>query len=255
MMKRVNFLVCCLLFSLVWLLPAQAQQAENEGVARVAIITPKDGHDDALIKAITDYHHWIANFEGHHRYTWYEVVTGPDTGTYIARSGGHNWADFDVEYDWQKEAGEVFARNVAPHIQQAQVMMTKDMREYSRWPESFDGYTHFQVENWYIHNGQGGKFRRGLKKIVDTLNAANVDFYWTFIEVVSGGHGNQIQLVGFNKGWSDMTETEPSFYDIMSEALGGQEAFDTFMSDWSATFKTGHNWMVERMPEASDYGK
>ena len=70
MTKKTNLLFCCLLFGLCWLLPAQAQDQDNEGIARVALITPKEGHDDVLIKAITDYHHWIANFEGHHVYSW-----------------------------------------------------------------------------------------------------------------------------------------------------------------------------------------
>ena len=33
------------------------------------------------------------------------------------------------------------------------------------------------------------------------------------------------------------------------------EQFEAFMNDWGSTFKTGQNWMVELMPEASDYGK
>lgn len=255
MTRKINYLTCCLLLCLVWLLPAQAQDNENEGIARVALITPKEGHEETLVKAITDYHHWIANFEGHHEYQWYEIMTGPDTGKYIARTGGHNWADFDAQYDWEKEAGDVFAKNVAPHIQHAQMHMTEEMKEFSHWPESFEGYTHYQVENWYIHNGQGRKFRQGLKKIVDTLKAANYDSYWGFFSVESGAHGNQIQLVSANRGWSGMSDKDPSFYKIMSEALGGEEAFNSFMSDWSATFKTGRNQMVKFMPEASDYGK
>jgi hypothetical protein len=40
----------------------------------------------------------------------------------------------------------------------------------------------------------------------------------------------------------------------VSAALGGAEEFDTFMSDWGATFKEGYSRTVRRMPEASDYG-
>jgi len=243
-----------LLTALLWLMPAQAQETETEGVATVVLITAKDGHDEALIKGITDYHHWVANFDGHMKYTWYEILTGPDTGKYIARSGNHNWADFDAEYEWQEEAGEVFERNVAPHIASAERTMTEEMDEFSHWPESFEGYTHFQVEDWYIRNGQYGKFRRGLKKVVDTLKAGNFPNYWGFFSVESGGHGNQISLVTANRGWSDFTDTEPSFFDLMSEALGGPEEFDTFMSDWGSTFKSGSSRMVRLMPEASDYG-
>jgi hypothetical protein len=40
----------------------------------------------------------------------------------------------------------------------------------------------------------------------------------------------------------------------MTEALGGEEEFNNFMSEWGATFKTGQNHMVRYMPGASDYG-
>ncbi|MDH3788718.1 MAG: hypothetical protein OES53_09150 [Xanthomonadales bacterium] len=238
---------------LFWLLPAQAQ--ETDGVASGVLITPKAGHEETLITAITEYHHWIAQFEGHMEYTWYEILTGPHTGKYMARSGNHNWADFDAEYDWQEESGKVFASNIAPHIESMHRTMTEEMREYSHWPESFDGYTHFTVENWYIKNGHGRKFRTHLKKIVETLKANGFKNYWGFFDVVTGGHGGQVQLVSANKGWADMADTDPSFYDIMSKELGGDEAFNAFMSEWGATFKSGANWTVKRMPEASDYGK
>jgi hypothetical protein len=255
MNKKINLLLCCLAITVLGMLPAQAQEADNEGIAREVHITPKEGHDEALIEAITEYHLWVAKFEGHHEYRWYKILTGPDTGNYIARTPNHNWADFDAEHEWQKEAGEVFDKNVAPHIQNMEMRMTKEMREFNHWPESFDDYTHFQVENWYIHNGQNGKFRRGLKKIVDTLKAADYPYHWGFFSIQSGAQGNQVQIVGAHKGWSDMSETDPSFYDVMSAELGGQEAFDAFMSEWSATFKTGSNQMVRYMPGASDYGK
>jgi len=251
---KSKLILLSFLASLFWLIPAQAEDDGNEGIARVAVITAKDGHDKSLIKAITDYHHWVANFDGHHKYSWYSVETGPDTGKYIARTGGHNWADFDADFDWQKEAGEVFEKNVAPHIEKAEIYFTKDMADVSNWPESFEGYTHFTVEDWYIKNGQYGKFRASLKKIVDTLKAGGTPNHWGFQSIESGGHGGQIRLVGANKGWGDMSDKDPSFFKIMSEALGGEEQFHAFMSDFGASFKVGRNWTVKRMPEASDYG-
>ena len=133
--------------------------------------------------------------------------------------------------------------------------MTEEMADFSHWPESFDGYTHFWVERLVHKNGQNGKFRRGLKKIVEhskpvTIRVTGASFPW-----LQADHGGQIQLVTANKGWADMADEDPSFYDLMSKELGGAEEFDKFMADWGSTFKSGQNWTVERMPEASDYGK
>lgn len=255
MLHTIRSIMLVLLASLCCASPALAQENPSEGIARVVLITPKEGHRETLVKAITEYHHWIANFEGHHVYQWYEIQTGPDSGKYIARSAGHNWADFDAEPDWMAEADEAFATNVAPHVQDADVWFTQDMPEFSHWPESFEGYTHFFVEDWYVRNGQYGNFRRGLQRISEALKAGGFGAYWGFYSVESGGKGGQIQLVTANKGWADMAESEPTFFAILSEALGGPEAFDAFMSDWGSSFEVGTNRMVELMPEASDYGQ
>jgi len=252
MKNRIKWVVLSALVGIFWFMPAQAQ--DNDGVATVVMITAKAGHEKNLVEAITDYHHMVAKFDGHMEYTWYEILTGPDTGKYIARSGGHNWSEFDAEYDWEEKADEAFAANVAPHIESANRSMTTDMDEFSHWPESFDGYTHFHVQDWYVKGGHYSKFRRGLKQIVDTLTAGNFPGYWGFHSVVSGGHGNHINLVTAHKGWSDMADKDPSFFDLMSKSLGGEEEFDAFMADWGSTFKEGRSQMVRRMPEASDYG-
>jgi hypothetical protein len=129
------------------------------------------------------------------------------------------------------------------------------MTEFSHWPESFDGYTHFSITDCHVKNGHYSKFRRGLKQIVDTLKAGGFKNHWGFFSVESGGYGNQIRIASANRGWSDMADEEPSFAKLMSESLGGQEEFDAFMSDWSSTFTTGLNQTIVRMPDASDYGK
>ena len=252
MKNRIRTAVFGFLLGLFMLVPLQA--GANDGIATLVMITPKEGHDEALIKAITDYHHWVAQFEGHFEYTWYEILTGPHTGKYAARSGGHDWADFDAEYEWQKEANEVFERNVAPHIDHITNQLTEEMDEFMHWPESWEGYSHFWIQDWYVKSGQFSKFRRGLKQIVDTLKAGGFPGHFGFYSVVSGGHGGQIRLVTAHKGWSDMVDKEPTFFQIMSESLGGEEEFEAFMSDWGSTFKDGPNWTVKRMPEASDYG-
>jgi hypothetical protein len=254
MTYKIKLLVLTTLLSLITIVPVQAAEEENDGIAQIVLITPKAGQEEALVKAITDYHHWVADKQGHWTYTWYEILTGPDTGKYIARSGNHNWSDFDVEYDWQEEANQMFVANVAPLIENVQTTITENMDDFGHWPEDFSGYTHFQVQQWYVKNGRYGQFRKGLKKIVDTLKAANFPNHFGFVSVESGGYGGQISLVSPKKGWSDMVDKDPSFFDIMTKELGGEEEFGKFMSEWGDTFKSGRNHMVKYMPGASDYG-
>jgi len=233
---------------------AVAQDAEeNDGLARVALITAKDGQAKALEEAIVKYHHFMGTKEGAMRYNWYSIVTGEDTGKYIARTGSHNWADFDAEHDWDDESAAKFASMVQPHIASVVVTYTKNDKELGIWPDSLEGYEYYSVTRWHILPGQGTAFREGLKKIDATLKANGFPSYYAFINTVSGGHGNTITLVSPKKNFADMAPKEPSFMEIMNKAMGEEET-KALMDDWGKTFKSGDNFLLHYMAEQSDYG-
>ena len=233
---------------------AIAQEEEtNDGLAHVVMITPKEGHAQALEEAITKYHHYMGDKEGARRYQWYAIVTGPDVGKYLARSGNHNWADFDAEHDWSKEAGEKFRNEVRPHIADMDITITKTNDEIGIWPDSIEGYKYFSVTQWHIHPGHGSAFNEGLKKIDAALKEGDWPSYYAFINTVSGGSGNSVTLVSPRKSYADMAPKEPGFMDIMNKAMGEEET-DAFMAEWSKTWKGGQNQLIMYRADLSDYG-
>ena len=233
---------------------AVAQDEEkNDGLARVALITAKDGHGKALEEAIVKYHHFMGKKEGAFRYQWYSIETGQDSGKYIARSGGHNWADFDAEHDWDEEAGAKFAELVQPHIANAVVTITKNDDELGIWPDSLEGYEYYSATRWHINPGHYDAFSEGLKKIDGILKAGGFPGYYTFIDTVSGGDGNSVMLVSPRKNFADMAPKEPTFMEIMGKAMGEEET-KAFMADWGTTYKSGQNMLLRHMAEQSDYG-
>ena len=220
---------------------AVAQDKEkNDGLAQVVLITAKDGQNKALEEAITKYHHYMAGKKGAWRYRWYSIETGSDTGKYIARSGDHNWADFDAEHDWDDEAGAKFASLVEPHVANMEVTIMRADDELGIWPENMDGYQYFSITWWHIKSGQNKAFNEGLKKIDATLKAGDWPDFYAFAYPVSGGHGNSMILVSPSKSYADMAPKEPSFIDVMNKALGEEET-QAFLADWGPTSKSGDN--------------
>ena len=233
---------------------AVAQDEEkNDGLARVVFITAEDGHEKALEEAITAYHHSMGDKEGAWRYQWFSVLTGPNTGKYIARSGDHNWADFDAVHDWDEEAGARFAKDVQPHIAEATIMITKRDDELGMWPESMEGYGYFSITNWHVKQGQNNAFNEGLKKINETLKDGGWPNYYAFAYPVSGGKGNQVIIVSPRKNFADMAPKEPKFIDIMNKAMGEEET-KAFLAEWSQTYHVGQNSLLKHRPKLSDYG-
>lgn len=233
--------------------PVFAEEEKSENLARVVMITPKKGHEDALEEAITEYHHYMGDKKGAWRYNWYSILTGPDAGKYLARSGGHSWADFDAEHDWDKKAGEKFNAEVWPHIEDADIYITQTDDEIGKWPDNMDGYQYYSVTDWHIMPGKGWEFNEGLKKIDAILKDSEWPNYYAFIYEVSGGYGNAVKLVSPRKNFADMAPKEPAFMDIMQKAMGEEEA-RAFMTNWSKTYKSGQNMLLKWEPKLSDYG-
>ena len=254
MHKRFSIALACTLFALAWIMPLQAQEEENDGAANMVYITPKAGQGAALEAAIRDYHLWMGDKEGHWEYNWYAIETGPHTGKYVAYSGGHNWAEFDATYDWEEESNAKFMADVMPLVESFDRRVMQDMDDFAYYPEDWDGYTLFQLNHWYVNPGQNNAFREGLTKIHAALSEGNYEQHFGFQDFVSGGKGNEILLVLPMKGYADFADNDPSFFDLVSEAMGGPEAFQAFMAEWGATYKTGHSYLVRYLPEASDYG-
>lgn len=228
-------------------------EEKNDGLARVVFITAEDGHEKALEEAITAYHHAMADKEGAWRYEWFSVLTGPNTGKYIARSGGHNWADFDVEHDWDEKAGAMFAKDVQPHIAEATIMITETDDELGMWPESMKGYDYFSITNWHVKQGHNNAFNEGLKKINEALKDGGWPNYYAFAYPVSGGKGNQVMIVSPRKNFADMAPKEPKFIDIMNKAMGEEET-KAFLAEWSQTYYVGQNSLLKYRPKLSNYG-
>jgi hypothetical protein len=253
LIKRALMLIASLtLFAFMSTTVAQDQQ-ENDGLAQVVLITAKDGQELALEKAITNYHHYMADKEGAFRFQWYSVITGPDTGTYVARSGSHNWEDFDATHDWDEAAGDKFLSEVQPYIESADFRITRTDKDLGIWPDSIKGYQYFLITDWYIKSGQIGAFNKGLKKIDGILKEGGWSNYYSFVHTVSGGKGNQITLVSPRKSYADMAPKEPSFIQAMNKALGEEEAA-AFLAKWGPSYYPGQNRMLKYRPKLSDYG-
>jgi len=191
------------------------------------------------------------------RWQWFSIITGPDTGSFIARSGDHNWADFDArdaKKDWSEAAGAKFSTEVQPHIADLDVSITRPDKDLGMWPESMEGYKYFSITHWYIKQGQGRAFNEGLKKIDGYLKDSEWANYYAFIYNVSGGYDNSITLVSPRKNYADMAPKEPKFIDVMNKAMGEEEA-QAFLAEWSQTYKAGENYLIAYRPKLSDYGQ
>ena len=242
------------LLALAFCLPALAQDGEkNDNMAIVWVFDIKDDQEDAFEEAVKAFHRdFMADKEGAFHWDWYNVLTGPNTGRYIARSGGHNWADLDAEYDWEDEVDAYIEANISPYIDHAERYMSVGDNDIHNYPEDWSNMRYINLEEWHVSNGMGRKFNEGLKTIHGHLKEGDFPVYYAFSYNASGGKGNTVTLATFHENWASMAEPSPSFGEIMVEAMG-EEEFQSFIADWSSTFKTGRTWTVVHRQDLSHF--
>lgn len=217
----------------------QAQDDEqNADVAVLWSVTAVDGKDAEFEAAVRGFHEFLADKEGHFNWQWYSVLTGENTGSYLARSGGHDWADMDVEHDWDDAVNVYFEENLSPLIESATRSITVGEDEVVNWPESLDDYNYFRVTNWQVKQGKGDEFDTNLKKIHEALQEGSWGGYYYFAYNNSGARSGSMALVTPHKNWADMAEIEPGFFSVISSVLGEEETVAT-LAALNETYKAG----------------
>ncbi len=236
-------------------LPAHAQTTDgDEGISIVVQIEPRLDHEQALEDGVHAYHQWIAGREGAMRYQWYTILSGPDSTHYLARSGEHDWADFDQPLDWRSEGAQKFAELIRPHVQDVHVWYLADEKQWGAWPDSMEEYPLINVTHWHVHAGQVEAFRKGLARIDRILKDGGFPMYYRVSRVVSGSEGYHVVVVSPRRNFADMSPKDPNFMDILTQAMGDRKKVDVFMADWNQTYRTGQSYLIQYNARLSDYG-
>jgi len=231
-------------------LPALAQDAPGDGIATAWHIEVAEGQREAFEAKVKEFNAFLADKEGAWEWSFFSVLTGPDTGDYIVRSGSHDWADFDVEQDWEDEADAWFDENLAPLVGSMTRTMTRADPQVQAWPKEEVEFRYFNVRHWYVNNGHAAAFQEGLRKVHGHLrDGAYPGFYGAWYSV-SGLPGNLVMLVSAHRNWADMAEPTPSFDEVMLKAMT-EEELGEFWRTWGKTYETGETFTVAYRPDLS----
>ena len=234
-------------------MPAIAQDDDSDDVAIVLHFQIKDGQEDAFMDAVKTFHRdFMADKEGAFHWDWYRIITGEDTGDFVARSGGHNWSDMDAENDWEDEVDDYIEANISGYVEDMQRYLTVTNDEVHNYPDDWSNLRFITLEDWHIKPGKGRQFNEGLETIHGHLMEGDFPVHYGFAYNVSGGYGNTVTLATFHDSWASMADPEPSFGEIMTEAMGEEEMAE-FMSGWSETYKPGKSRMMVYLRNLSHF--
>ena len=238
-----KFITLAIFFCLVLAaLPALAQDEEPGTLWQEFFVTAKPGHEqqfEAGYKAHAEWHRANDSWTWH---TW-QVVNGKHLGQYIARTGGHHWADFDGRENMNEADGKHFNEYVLPHVQSTSSRIVQDMLTISKWPEG-DMPPLVNVITFHVKYGADQEFVHAISQISEAIEKSNwptTGYAW--LTVVNGGRTPTYILALPHSSWADMAEPEKSIWAMLEEVYG-KEGAGKIMGTFSKTVESETSFIV-----------
>ena len=185
---------------------------------------------------------------------WYQQMIGKDPGTYMVRSSGHSWADFDRDMggEFDEVAGNHWNATVQPLVEEVWNLIDQEDSELSRLPENMDPYTLFNVSVFYLKPDQIMAFSEAVGKYKQVILDHDFPFYWVVQSAVAGADGPAMALVGFAERWADMAE-DPAMEAALVETYGEDGAQELFQQFYGS-FHYFENYIGMLRPDLSGGG-
>ena len=161
----------------------------------------------------------------------FRVVLGDSLNVVQYRTCCHEWADFDSfdAEDVEKGLGENWSENVGQYVDHYHHYIESADWENSYWPdEGVDG-PYYGVTTWTIKQGSGpasGQARVKLSELAKEHGWARDGIEWLWLSREAGKPVTM--LVSSYANFSEMAPQEQSFFELLSEKMGAEEAGAVF---------------------------
>ncbi len=153
----------------------------------------------------------------------WQVVTGDQVGSYIIRTGGHTWADFDHEATIPGDR-EDLAANVSPYMSSVAAAITEWDAEISRWPPDLPMPKLVEVTVYHLKPGAWRDFYMAVKKVHVAIGEKKLPMHYGWEWTVSGGHGTEITLAIPHATWADFKGPGSTLWKAVEEVYSETEA-------------------------------
>lgn len=250
-MKRFIFaLVCVSLMATPSAFADSHEEAPNLADTWYVIVQP--GHYDEFEDALKA--HLAVRAEAGDPREWhtFSPVIGKHLRHYVIRACCYHWADQDSYVAWSMQNTAVsddWDNNVDPHVADYRHHLAALDFENSHWPDDAPDYDYFGVTRWTPKQGSGGTMNAAVEEISSLAKKANWPRYWSWSNQI-GGSPNLTLVSPFNN-YADMAPPSPSFFERMSQELGGDEAASEMFQRFSSNFEDSTYTVYVHRPDLS----
>ncbi|HEX7914816.1 hypothetical protein [Rudaea sp.] len=246
-------LLLALLFALCGSYASAAEKAAAKPTGNIAerwVVWPKAGQEKAFEAAIKEYVAWRKKSGDPFHWVGYQPLVGTDLTFYVFRSDEHQWKDFDAEDAWNTKVkeDEAYDKMLSQYVAKVQHFYEETDAAHSHMVGNPGDYKYFQVLTRNLKSGAGGDARASIAKIHKALQ----DQKWPYPYRLAWGIGGKDswKLIIPLKSYADMADPTPSVREVLTKALGADDAAAT-LKQYGSSFEFVDDSIFVARPDLS----
>jgi hypothetical protein len=229
---------------------AVAQAAPPASVCEIHVNKPKPGMTSQYEQGRTKHMAWHKSQND--SWTWHvwEITTGPDTGSYLVSSCGHEWKDFDGRDKFNLADSVDANANMGPSLASSTMSYYVLRADLSAPMAAGPTPPYLSVTHFFLKPEGALDFFDGAKKVGAALTKTGTPSPPTeWYSLVNGGRGPELVLAQARKSIGDLAGPAKTLDQIMQEAYGAEGA--TTMSAIRKAYYSAVSELLQLRPELS----
>jgi hypothetical protein len=184
-------------------------------------------------------------------FVW-EVLSGPETGTYVVGRLNQHWADFDKPPIPDQADLEEYQKVVGNYVESIVARYYEYMPKISNPPGNMTPPKFDEIVTFHVRFGRGSDFHSAISRIYDAAEKTKWPVQFEWYELVSGGNTGTFVLVLPRNSWADFGEKPDvkPFRDMLKEAFGQAEA-DSIVDRIDHSVQSETTEIIQFRPELS----
>ena len=178
----------------------------------------------------------------------WQVITGPDSGTYCTGSFGHNWEDFDNPGVPADANLADIAATFGPFVREHELTFWTNLPKVSRPAEGQAAMT--SVIFFHTRYGTEEKFNHLIGEFHKAIEKTNMPWNYEWYALVSGGNEGTYAIVLPRPNFAAFNPTGKPFPKMLEEAYGKAGA-DALLAKWRKVVKSANSELSRNRPDLS----
>jgi hypothetical protein len=180
----------------------------------------------------------------------FEVMTGPDTGSYVIASGDHQWKDMEAWVARMADADAADSRaSMGQYIASTEREYWTQLNSISRMPKADVQYPLITITTYRAKPGSDAALRAAIAKVNAALDAGKYPLPTIWSVLTSGGPSPTYAVVVPRTGLGEMAPT-PALVQVLEKQLG-KPAADALLKSFYENVVSANTELLRLRPDLS----